>query len=33
VTIYLNGQRQPGLAVVDRFAVALGVDPVDLLSR
>lgn len=33
VNQYMNGSRSPGLDVVERFALALEVDPLDLLAK
>lgn len=33
VSVYLMGKRSPGLDVVERFAKALEIDPVELLQE
>lgn len=33
VSTYLQSHREPGLTMVERFAAALGVSPLDLLKQ
>lgn len=33
VSDYVSGRRSPGLKVIERFAVALEIDPADLLHE